>query len=123
MKIFTLEEANALIPQLEELLDAMVDSRNKILALGPVLARVLRRAGGNGGSPASGEYIFLLQRFNACLRTFHEWGCELKDLEQGLVDFPAYRSGRLIYLCWRRGEPRVAFWHDVESGFAGRQPL
>jgi len=47
----------------------------------------------------------------------------LKDLDQGLVDFPSYRDGKLIYLCWKRGESRIEFWHDLESGIAGRQPL
>ena len=52
-----------------------------------------------------------------------EWGIELKDLSTGLVDFPAMREGRVVYLCWRLGELQIAFWHDIETGFAGRQPL
>jgi hypothetical protein len=52
-----------------------------------------------------------------------EWGIELKDLSTGLVDFPAMREGRIVYLCWRLGELQVAYWHDLETGFGGRQPL
>jgi hypothetical protein len=52
-----------------------------------------------------------------------EWDIELKDLQLGLVDFPAMLEGRTVYLCWQLGEPEVAFWHETSTGFAGRQPL
>lgn len=122
MKTFTLEEANALVPQLEKLLDDMTNVRAQIVAMGETREPVLPKAGGNGGGKASGKYL-LLQHFNACLSTLQEWGCELKDLDQGLVDFPSYRDGHLVYLCWKRGEARVEYWHEIEAGFAGRQPL
>lgn len=123
MKTFTLEEANALVPQLEALLEEIASLRDKLVSMGPTLQPVVQRAGGNGGSKAGSEYVLFLQRFNATLSIFQDIGCELKDLDQGLVDFPSYREGKLIYLCWKRGERRVEFWHDLESGFAGRQPL
>ncbi len=123
MKTFTLEEANSLLPQVEELLDEMSLVREHILSGGADLESVLKHAGGNGGSKKSGEYILLLQRFNACLSTMQDFGCELKDLDQGLVDFPSLRDGRIVYLCWKRGEQDIRFWHDLESGFGGRQPL
>ena len=50
-------------------------------------------------------------------------GVQLKDIDQGLVDFPSRRDGRVVYLCWRLGEETIAWWHDVDTGFAGRQPL
>jgi hypothetical protein len=84
---------------------------------------MLLRAGGNGGSKAGSEYVLTMQRFNACLSVFQDLGCELKDLDDGLVDFPSYRQGQLIYLCWKRGEDRIEWWHTMEAGFAGRQPL
>lgn len=123
MKTFTLEQANALVPQLDELLEEMTKLRDKIVTVGQSLQPVVQHAGGNGGSKAGGEYVLLLQRFNASLSFFQELGVELKDLDQGLIDFPSYRDGKLIYLCWKRGEPRIEFWHDLESGFAGRRPL
>jgi len=123
VKTFTLEQANALVPQLDGLLQEMTQLRDRIVAMGPSLQPVLEHAGGNGGSKAGGEYVLLLQRFNASLSFFQELGVELKDLDQGLVDFPSYRDGKLVYLCWKRGETRIGFWHDLESGFAGRQPL
>ncbi len=123
MKTFTLQEADALIPQINPLLDALIEMRQQIVAGGVNLEAVLRHAGGNGGNKASGEYVLLLQRFDTALSMLQDLGCELKDLDQGLVDFPSYREGQLVYLCWKRGEPHISFWHDLESGFAGRQPL
>ncbi len=123
MKTFTLEEANALVPQVDQLLTEMIDVRGKIVAGGTDLESVLRHAGGNGGSKKASEYVLLLQHLNACLTTLQELGVELKDLDQGLVDFPSYRNGQLVYLCWKRGEDRIRFWHSLESGFTGRQPL
>ena len=123
MKTFTLEEANALVPQINELLDEMTNLRDQIVSMGSALQSVLQHAGGNGGNKAGSEYVLLLQRFNASLSFIQELGCELKDLDQGLIDFPSYRDGKLVYLCWKRGEPRVEFWHDIEAGFAGRQRL
>lgn len=123
MKTFTVDEANALLPQVAELLEEMTRIRNRIVAGGAKLETVLKRAGGNGGSKDSGEYVLLLQRFNASLTTLQELGCELKDLDQGLVDFPSNRGDQIVYLCWKRGEERIRFWHDLDSGFTGRQPL
>ena len=123
MKTFTLDEANALVPQLEELLGDMIEMRDGLALKGQSLEPMLAHAGGNGGSKAGSEYALLLQRFQASLNIFQDLGCELKDLDQGLVDFPSYRDGKLVYLCWRRGEARIDFWHDIDSGFASRQPL
>jgi hypothetical protein len=123
MKTFTLEEAEALLPQVKELLDEMTEVRDEIVSSGANLASVLQSASGNGGSKSSSEYILLLQRFNASLATLQEFGVELKDLDQGLVDFPSYRGEQLIFLCWKRGEDHIRFWHDLESGIAGRKPL
>ncbi len=123
MKTFTLEEANALLPQINQLLDDMLEVRNRIVAGGTGLESVLKHAGGNGGNKQAGEYVLLLQRFNVTLGMLQELGCELKDLDQGLIDFPSYRDEQLVYLCWKRGEDEILFWHDLESGFTGRQPL
>jgi len=123
MKTFTLDEANALIPHILKLLDELTETRNKLSTLGANLSSILEHASGNGGSKAGSEYAMELQSFNAQLSLFQDLGCELKDLDQGLVDFPSQRGEKQIYLCWKRGEPRVQFWHDVDSGMAGRQPI
>ncbi len=123
MKTFTLEEANALIPQISELVDDMVQVRDRIVLMGASLQSMVQRAGNNGGAKGGSEYVLLLQHFNASLSFFKDMGCELKDLDQGLVDFPSLREGQLIYYCWKRGEERIGFWHDSDSGYAGRRPL
>lgn len=123
MKTFSLEEANALIPQIEELLEELSSARDKLANMGTKLESMLHHANGNGGSKAGSEYAMVLLSFNAHLSFFQDIGCDLKDLDQGLVDFPSYRDGKLVYLCWKRGEDRVRYWHDLDSGYAGRQPL
>jgi hypothetical protein len=123
LKTFTLEEANAYIPQLEELLAEMQSVREKIVANAHALEAVMARAPNNGGSRAASEYMLLLQRFNVAHTMLTEIGCELKDLNLGLVDFPSYRNGTLVYLCWKRGESSIEFWHNIDAGFAARQPL
>lgn len=122
-KTFTLDEANRFIPQLEELLAELQDVRDKIRANADALEAVVERAPKNGGNKAAGEYLLLLQRFNVAQGMLNEIGCELKDLNLGLVDFPSYRDGTLVYLCWKRGEARIEYWHPLDSGFAGREPL
>ncbi|MCL4489314.1 MAG: DUF2203 domain-containing protein [Chloroflexi bacterium] len=123
MKTFTVQEADALLPQIEALLDDLSQVRAQIVAEGAKLESILKHAAGDGGSKAGSEYVLLLQHFNAALTAIQDFGCELKDLEQGLVDFPSYRGKELVYLCWKRGEDRIRFWHALDSGFAARQPL
>lgn len=123
MKTFTLEEANALVPQINQLLNELMAARDQLAAMGVKLHSLLQRAGGNGGNQHGNEYVMQLELFNSRLSTLQGIGCELKDLDAGLVDFPSYREGKLVYLCWKRGEDRIEFWHDLDAGFAGRQPL
>ena len=123
MKTFTLEQANALLPHIIELLAELTTERDQLSIMGTKLESLLHHADGNGGSKTGSEYAMTLQSFNAHLNFFQDLGCELKDLDQGLVDFPSYRDGKLIYLCWKRGEDEISFWHDLDSGVAGRQPL
>jgi hypothetical protein len=121
MKTFTLDQANKLVPFVAKLLDELTDSRNQLVTAKESLHPMLQRAGGNGGSKGGNDYVLLLQHFNALLSTFQEWGCELKDIDEGLIDFPSYRDGKLVYLCWKRGEEQIEFWHEIEAGFGGRQ--
>ncbi len=123
MKTFTLDQANELVPLVAKALDELTDARNQLVSVKDSLQPMLQKAGGNRGSKAGGDYALLLQHFNALLGTFQEWGCELKDIDEGLVDFPSYRDGKLVYLCWKRGEERIQFWHDIEAGFGGRHPV
>lgn len=122
-KYFTVEEANALLPRVRTLIEEMLTARQEAISRRPDLWPVLEKAAGNGGSRKAGELLQIFEQFENALRALHRLGCELKGVEQGLVDFPALMDGRKVYLCWKYDEPKVAFWHEVDAGFAGRQPL
>ena len=122
-RFFTLEEANACLPRLRELLGEIQDVRKRVLASRPETWPVLQKAIGNGGSKKAAELVFEFNRLERAAQEIKEMGCLLKDVDQGLVDFLSRREGREVYLCWRYGEERVAYWHDLTAGFAGRQPL
>jgi hypothetical protein len=122
-RLFTLAEANQLLPQLRLLLRAMLEARERIVDAQPELWPVLEKAIGNGGSKKAGEMLKYFQIIQQGTQTIQNLGIEIKDINTGLVDFPAEREGRVVYLCWRYGEGNIAFWHDLDSGFAGRQPL
>ena len=122
-KIFTIEEANALLPRIRVIVEGIFAARQEALALRPEVWPVLEKAAGNGGSRKAGELLEVFGRFEKFVFELQDLGCELKGIEQGLVDFPTIMHGRPVYLCWKYNEPRIAFWHDLEAGFAGRQPL
>lgn len=122
-RYFTVEEANALLPQVRALVEELFAARQAALARRPVLRPVLESAAGNGGSRQAGELLGIFEQVEKVVAEIQQLGCELKGVEEGLVDFPAMMEGREVYLCWQYNEPEVAFWHDIDAGFAGRQPL
>ncbi len=122
-KLFTVKEANALLPRIRVLLETMFALRKETLAIRRDVWPVLEKAAGNGGNRQTSKLILLFNEFEKLLNELHSFDCRLKDLELGVVDFPALREGRKVYLCWQYGEPEVAFWHDIDAGFAGRQAL
>lgn len=132
MRLFTQEEANAALPEVRALVERLVDERHALVALGEELEAMQTLIGGNGGSldPSRvGELQEAVARAAAgvagLVDEIHELGLQVKDLDRGLVDFPARHpeSGDAVLLCWELGEPEVAHWHDLEAGFAGRKPL
>jgi hypothetical protein len=119
---YTLEEASALLPRVAELIVSMRSARDR---LGDREARkALAEAGRTNGGGKPGRVVsegFLELRESMLeLRALE---VVLRDLDRGLVDFPALREGREVYLCWQEGEDRIGFWHEPEAGFAGRRPL
>ena len=120
---FTIEEANALLPKISRVIKDMLDARQCIIEAQADLWPVLEKAIGNGGSKKAGALLSEFSRVEQGARRLSEMGCILKDINTGLVDFPTLRNGREVFLCWQHGEPEVAFWHDVDTGLAGRQPL
>jgi len=122
-KHFTAEEANRALPQVRALVDQILRARQAILDARPDLWPVLEQAVGNGGSKKAGEVLQDFKRLEDGVQGLQDIGCELKDISTGLVDFPALRDGREVLLCWKFDEPQVMYWHDLQSGFAGRQKL
>lgn len=123
VKHFTSDEANQALPRVRALVSQILEARQKIVANYPQLEPVFNHAVGNGGSKTASDMIVEFQRIETNAKTLQELGVVLKDLSTGLVDFPSLRDGREVLLCWKYDEPQVAYWHDLESGFAGRRRL
>ncbi|HWP34493.1 MAG TPA: DUF2203 domain-containing protein [Thermodesulfobacteriota bacterium] len=130
VRLFSVDEANRLVPTLERLMAELAVKKAELVAKQAELAQLLN--GAPAGSPQARltrlvrgkeELKFIAEEFNLCIHQITGLGCLVKDVDMGLVDFPTLRNGREAFLCWRRGEPRVAYWHGLEEGFAGRKPL
>jgi hypothetical protein len=122
-KLFTVEEANALLPRLRELLDDLTLHRDAVREKAPHLDPILRAALANGGGRVGSEYGVEAYKLYLAIGRIHELGVLLKDLDMGLLDFPHEREGRIVFLCWHPPEERVGYWHEIEAGYAGRRPL
>lgn len=109
----------AIRPLVAEILEIRQSILEKQEDLWPILAKAL----GNGGSRAASQISQEFQQLEVLVREIQRTGAELKDINTGLVDFLTLREGREVYLCWQYGEERIKYWHEVDAGFAGRQPL
>ena len=122
-KYFTVEEANALLPQLKQLLQTMIAARERIIANRQLWEPIIEKAHTNGGGQHGKKLYQESEAIQLTLTQINEWGILIKDLDTGLVDFPHWRQGQAVYLCWRMDEERIRYWHEVDSGFAGRKLL
>ncbi len=122
-RYFTLEEANACIPELVDEISLLRAIRNLLAGLHAEITPLLEVVSSNGGSKHTAALLRATTRFQEVLDRIADRGCHLKGLDPGLVDFPHLRDGREVYLCWRMGENRIRYWHEIEDGFDGRQPL
>ena len=122
-KLFTVEEANALLPKLQELLLDVGRHRDELREKAPHLEPILKAAATNGGGRVGSEYGVEAYNFYLAIERIREEGVILKDLEMGLVDFPHERDGRVVFLCWHPSEDRVEYWHDTNTGYSGREPI
>jgi hypothetical protein len=127
---FTPKEANDALREIRPLVEELVSHRREQQRLeADRLALAAKIAGNGGGIDAAilGELVEAEQRERVeiarCVNEIHGRGAIVKDLDEGLVDFPALREGEEILLCWRLGEAEVAYWHGLEEGFAGRKQL
>src|ERR1700743_2669784 len=121
-KHYTREEARRLLPKLRQWLNKLADLRH---ALQKAERRVegLMTSGQDAGGDQVNHSVKLLADMKVLLGEFESREIQIKDLDRGLIDFPALIAGREVFLCWEKSEDDVEFWHDIDSGFAGREPL
>lgn len=122
MRLFTLAEAQALLPEIKRHFDQIDRARRAMSRLAPEAKRAAEETGG-GGMARGPEYARAIINLMIGVQGILSYGVEIKDFERGLCDFPSERDGRIVYLCWQRGEETIEWWHDLDTGFAGRQPL
>jgi hypothetical protein len=127
MKIFSIEEANALLPTVRRILKGIKTAHARVLSYRDAAKQAAAGAeqgGGGMGDGGGSSYIAALYRLANNTGELETLGIQLKDYERGLIDFPSLRDGRVVLLCWQLGEgDQLEWWHDVDAGFAGRQPL
>ena len=119
---YTLDEANSALPRVRELIGVLRAASER---LGDREAReaLSEASPGNGGGDPGRTVSEGFIAMREAMMELRERGIVLRDLQRGLVDFPALRDGQEVYLCWEEGEDEIGWWHDPESGYAGRQPL
>jgi len=122
-RIFSLAEAEALLPTLRSLLGEIGTAWDHVRELNPEVQKARDASAFDGFSKAGVEYVESISHLMFLIHQIKELGVLLKDAEKGLCDFPYIRQGKVVYLCWQLGEDRIEYWHEIESGFAGREPL
>jgi hypothetical protein len=130
-RLFTIEEAQELLDsRVREMVEELVSERRRSRDLEHAWNAIVIAIGSNGGNYQRSEVIDLrerLQKLHEALREtlaeLADMGIQVKDVDRGLIDFPAIVDGQDALLCWQVGEPRIGYWHTPEDGFAGRRPL
>jgi hypothetical protein len=119
---FTIDEANALLGELGTLLRSLREARDELADAGAHAALADAASTNGGGQPGRqvGEAFLKLRRL---LLAIQEAGIVVRDIDRGLIDFPSILGGEEVYLCWELGEDRVGWWHELDAGYGGRQPL
>ncbi len=127
---FTPDEANAALEHVRPLVEQLVAQRAEHIAALERQEELERKIRGNGGgippaqlAEATGEVDAVARRLAKLVDEINEHGAEVKDIDTGLIDFPALRNGETVLLCWRLGEDEIGFWHGTDDGVAGRRPL
>lgn len=125
MKLFTVEEANLLLPRAQKILLKIQRSYARVVSHKEEAQRAAAGAESGGGGMTGGtNYLIALTELAERTDELDSLGIQLKDFELGLIDFPTMRDNRIVLLCWKLGEgDRIEWWHEMEAGYAGRQPL
>src|SRR5437660_999756 len=125
MKLFTVDEANSLLPSVRPIVKSIQKFHRRLITFQTAAKQAAQGAETGGGGMTNGpRYAALLLDLSSHAGQLESLGIQLKDYQQGLIDFPSMRDGRVVLLCWKADEgDKLEWWHDVEAGFAGRQPL
>ena len=124
MKLFTITEANDLLPELIPKLESIQKLYECIEGMRDASKAAAAASDFGGGMQGGTAYVNTLYQIGKLTTELHETGIELKDHTNGLIDFPSMRAERVVYLFWKLGEPhKIEWWHEMDAGFAGRQPL
>jgi hypothetical protein len=127
-RLFTLEEARALLPTVRQLLTEIQAAKGEVDTKGAALARLMALTGGNGHlesdlARARDDVEYAAGDLQDRIAELEDVGVELKGIDEGLCDFPSLREDHVVYLCFRLGENDIEYWHELDTGFSGRQPL
>jgi hypothetical protein len=129
-KTFTLQEANAALPLVRAIVEDLAEASRDVVERRERLSYLIGGRGRDAHDPYREELAQIEEELERQGEQLQEYVQELRDLgvepksaTEGLIDFPSILDGRLVYLCWKLGEPEVLHWHELDAGFAGRQPL
>lgn len=122
MKLFTVEEANELLPRIRMKLEMIRRLYEHVGTYREAARAAASAATRNGGMVGGSKYVKYLYEIGKLTTEINDAGVQLKDYGRGLIDFPSMMDGRIVLLCWQIGEPdRIEWWHETDAGFAGRQ--
>lgn len=127
LHLFTLAQASAMLPDLREKLLELRRGKKELHAINESLREISPAMRSNGSGQRAHELELsaaaLVSRMGALLAEIEERGVLIKDIDQGLVDFPSQRDGRVVFLCWMADEQEIGFWHEIDDGFRGRKAI
>lgn len=120
-RYFTVEEANSLLPEVGPLMARLLERRAKVVRQRREISDILEDGTSDVGGAVPSALVQDFIVIERLVRRIRSYGCIIKDVNTGLIDFLSERDGREVFLCWRYGEPRVEFFHELHSGFLGRE--
>jgi hypothetical protein len=123
LRYFTVVEANRLLPELKPLVGELLERRARASQAGREMRELLGDLSSNVGGRHASELALEFVEIERLISQIQAYGCVIKSLEAGLVDFLSERDGRDVFLCWRYGEPNVAYYHELHTGYQSRRPL
>ncbi|MEZ4517585.1 MAG: DUF2203 domain-containing protein [Chloroflexota bacterium] len=123
IRYFTREEVDDLLPEIEPLVGRLLERRAKVARVGQQIDDRLTDLHTDFANPESTQLAYEFEVIEELVDQIQSYGCVVKSLEVGLVDFLSDMNGRDVYLCWRYGEPQISYYHDIHAGFQDRRPL